>query len=144
MDTAELSLPVDTGTVNRALEWLEATGRRARWPARTLYKLRLSLDETLTNIVMYGYTGAPMGAPEPRVALRLRQEAGRLVLDILDNGRAFDPTAQKPRELDASLDEARIGGHGLRLMLHYLESIHYEREGDWNRLRLVAVIDDAP
>lgn len=144
MDTlAEHEFPVNDHTVAHALEWFEAASQQADWPARTVFKLRLSLDETLTNIAMYAFADAPPGF-EPRVKLRLRQGSQRAVLDILDNGVAFDPTAQTPRELDTSLDDAQIGGHGLRLMLHYLESIRYERVGDWNQLELVAVINEAP
>lgn len=140
---AENEFHVDEHTVSRAIEWLETAGRDAQWPTRTLYKLRLCLDETLTNVTMYAYAGMAEAPPEPRVKLRLKGGAKRVVLDIFDNGKAFDPTAQTPRELDATLDDAQIGGHGLRLMQHYLESIHYEREGDWNHLELVAVVDES-
>ena len=66
-----------------------------------------------------------------------------MFLIVMDNGVPFDPTARQPRELDASLDDARIGGHGLRLMRHYLRDIRYERTDGWNRLTLVAGIDEA-
>lgn len=139
---AETSFPVTADTVARALAWLDATGERQQWPTRTTFKLRLCLDETLTNVVMHGYSGAAAVAT-PCVRLRLHQEGRRLVLELLDNGVAFDPTAQASRELDASLDDAQIGGHGLRLLRHYLEDIRYERCEGWNRLRLITVLDDA-
>ena len=141
---AETPLPVDRDTVARGLEWLESIGRGLHWPSRTLFKLRLCLDETLTNIAMYGYAQSRPDAGEPCVRLRLLEDGPRLVLEITDNGVAFDPTSQTPRGLDASLDEARVGGHGLRLMLHYLEDIRYERLDGWNRLELVAALDNAP
>lgn len=138
---AELSLPVDPNTITRALSWLENIAQQAGWPPRTLFKLNLCLDETLTNITLYGYQDAAPGI-EPQVRLRLQEENGRITLRVLDNGVAFDPTAQRPRDLDTSLDDAKIGGHGLRLMLHYLEDIHYERRNGWNQLELIAAIDD--
>ncbi|NYT25762.1 ATP-binding protein [Alcaligenaceae bacterium] len=143
-DQAEISLPVDRHTLAQAQKWLEAAAARGRWPARTLFKIRLCLDETLTNIAMYGYPQERPAGGEPCVRLRLREEGRRLTLDVMDNGVAFDPTARTPRELDATLDEAEIGGHGLRLMLHYLEDIRHERREGWNHLQLVAAIDDAP
>lgn len=138
---AELSLNVDQHTTVRALEWLETIAAENSWPARTLFKMRLCLDETLTNIMMYGY---PEGEPVdggPCVRLRLHEDGQRLTLVIMDNGVAFDPTARTPRNLDATLDDARIGGHGLRLMLHYLEDMRYVRRDGWNHLQLVATID---
>ena len=54
---------------------------------------------------------------------------------------AFDPTQGQPSALAASLDEARVGGHGLRLMQHYLEDIDYRRVNEQNHLRLTATQD---
>lgn len=141
---AELTLGINQDTVATALQWLESTGEQAGWPSRTRFKLRLCLDETLTNITMYGHKDAGAATGEPRVKLRVLQEGVHLTLEISDNGVAFDPTAQTPRQLDASLDEARIGGHGLRLMRHYLEDIRYERRNGWNCLRLLANTDETP
>lgn len=139
---AEISLSVDQNTVPHALDWLEAVGQQRGWPARTLFKLRLCLDETLTNITMHGYSGATPVAEQPSIRLQLQQHGRQLVLGIMDNGVAFDPTKKTPRNLDVSLDDAQIGGHGLRLMLHYLEDIRYEHRDGWNRLELVAAIDE--
>lgn len=140
---ADISLPVNPDLVASALQWLEYVGEQQSWPSRTRFKLQLCLDETLTNIAMHGYTGHQ--APEPpQIKLQLSQEGEtRLVLDIFDNGAPFDPTARTSRELDKSLEDAKIGGHGLRLLRHYLEDMRYERLDGWNRLTLVAVRDDA-
>lgn len=146
---SEATLTVEKDTVAQGLAWLETTGQDAGWPPRTRFKLRLCLDETLTNVTMYGFTDraasdtAATHRATPRIRLRAAQEGSRIELEIADNGKPFDPTAQKPRQLDASLDEARIGGHGLRLMQHYLDDMHYERRDGWNRLLLAATLDDA-
>lgn len=140
---AQTSFPVDQDAVAQALGWLESAGQKLQWPARTRFKLQLCLDETLTNVTLYGFP-ADRPAHEPAcVRLALRQEGQRLNLVIADNGVAFDPTAQSSRPLDASLDDATIGGHGLRLMRHYLEDIRYERRDGWNHLELIAMLDDA-
>lgn len=140
---AELTLPIDTETDTHALEWLDAACRQAGWPERTQFKLRLCLDETVTNVLLYGYSDPPSDGAEPCLRLCLAQEGDEVFLIVMDNGVPFDPTARQPRELDASLDDARIGGHGLRLMRHYLRDIRYERADGWNRLTLVAGIDEA-
>jgi Anti-sigma regulatory factor (Ser/Thr protein kinase) len=141
---AQLALAIDQDAVPKALEWLDATGRQAGWPPRTLFKLRLCLDETLTNITLYSHAGAPPDGDPPLVELVIRQHEETLILEICDNGVPFDPTAQTPRDLDTSLDDARIGGHGLRLMHHYLDDLTYERRDGWNCLSLVARLDSSP
>lgn len=140
---SEITLAVDAHTVERALEWLEATGRAADWPDRTRFKLRLCLDETLTNITMYGYADMAPGETGPRVNLTAAQDGRKLLIELTDNGRPFDPTSRQPRALDDSLDTAQIGGHGIRLLKHYLDDMKYERCDGWNRLLLFASVDDS-
>lgn len=129
-----------------ALAWLEGLAERDAWPARTLFALTLCADEALTNVLAHAVP-AP-GVATPGVAtrghhpLQLRLECTRtdvgLALRIEDTGPAFDPTAQTSPELATSLDDARVGGHGLRLMRHYLHSLDYQRVNGRNVLLLVA------
>ena len=78
--------------------------------------------------------------PAGSAALQLRLEcvrtASEVRLRIEDNAAAFDPTAKVSPDLAASLDEAQIGGHGLRLMRHYLHRMLYRRIPDRNVLLL--------
>ncbi|MCC2597573.1 ATP-binding protein [Pusillimonas sp. MFBS29] len=135
---ATLSLVPDHDASTQALAWLESIAEQLRWPRRTAHKLKLCLDEALTNVALHGFkdhTG------QPHIRLVLMHEASNIMLDIIDNGLPFDPTAQAAAPLAATLDETGIGGHGLRLMRHYLQDIQYHRTEQHNHLRLVAAID---
>ncbi|WP_427183252.1 ATP-binding protein [Bordetella bronchialis] len=140
-------------TVGPALRWLEDIAAREGWPARTRFALTLSMDEALTNIMSYAFRDAPPApdaaapdasashapAPEtPAIVLAYRRDGADLCIDIGDNGTAYDPTAWSPAPLARTLVDATPGGHGLRLMRHYLKDLRYRREGGWNRLTLVA------
>ena len=128
--------------LSSALAWLEGLAQRDGWPTRTLFALTLCADEALTNLI--SYASAPAGG----APLQLRLECARsgsgsgsgdsVWLRIADNGAVFDPTAQASPALAASLDDARVGGHGLRLMRHYLRALHYQRQNDCNVLLLEA------
>jgi serine/threonine-protein kinase RsbW len=138
---ASLSLAPGPDTVPKALAWLESIGERERWPARLAFKLSLCLDEALSNIIMHGFQRAGDGPPQPRVRLTVLRTDQSVAIDIADNGLPFDPTKRESPELSTTLEEARIGGHGLRLMRHYLKNIEYRRDTDWNHLRLTATPD---
>ena len=113
-----------------------ARATSARWPARTLFALTLCADEALTNLL--SYAAVPAGSAALQLRLECVRTASEVRLRIEDNAAAFDPTAKVSPDLAASLDEARVGGHGLRLMRHYLHTLHYERQGDCNVLLLGA------
>jgi anti-sigma regulatory factor (Ser/Thr protein kinase) len=122
-----------TAAVAQALAWLEQLGERDGWPPKAQFALTLCADEALVNVSSYART--PGGEPA-QLWLACGRTAGGLALRIEDNGTAFDPTAQEPPALAASLDDAVVGGHGLRLMRHYLSDLRYRREADRNVLLL--------
>lgn len=122
-----------------ALQWLEDAARRAAWPQRAVFSLKLCLDEALTNTLSHGFeTGS---SPTPAsIRLELATHADRATLTMTDNGAAFDPTGQTPAGLARTLDEATPGGHGLRLMQHYLHELHYHFSDGRNCLRMTVLL----
>lgn len=128
-----LEPPPGPGATAAALAWLEALGERAGWPPRALMALTLCADEALANIALHART--PSGGPA-RLWLACGPTGGGVALSIEDDGAPFDPTAQELPALASSLDEAQIGGHGLRLMHHYLHQMLYRRDPNRNVLLL--------
>lgn len=125
-----------------ALDWVEEQAAAHELPPKAAFGLALSVDEALTNVVNYAF---PAGAAAAAAQIVLHCEAGDgLRITIWDNGSPFDPTAQQSDELSNSIDEADIGGHGLRLMHHYLKDMRYARRGDWNVLQLAALSPSDP
>ena len=122
--------------LSSALVWLEGLAERDGWPARTLFALTLCADEALTNVI--SYASAPTSGTPLQLRLECARTADSVWLRIADSGAVFDPTAQESPELAVSLETARVGGHGLRLMRHYLRALHYQRQGDCNVLLLEA------
>jgi serine/threonine-protein kinase RsbW len=119
--------------VAQALEWLEAQGAQRGWPAKALFALTLCADEALVNTTSYARRAD--GQPA-QIHLHCGETPGGIALRIEDDGTAFDPTQQESPQLATSLDDAQIGGHGLRLMRHYLRHLLYLREGERNVLLL--------
>jgi serine/threonine-protein kinase RsbW len=100
--------------------------------------LRLSLivEELFTNTVEHGH-GGDSDAP---IRVELRVEFAQLALLYEDAAPHFDPLArldQAPPDLLAALDERRVGGLGIHLVVQMAASVRYAREDGRNRLRLV-------
>ncbi len=127
--------------IDLALAWLRGLAREAQWPERTVFGLVLSLDEALTNIIHHSRSA--QGRDTGQIHLACTCETQGIVLRIEDHGMAFDPTQATPKPQADSVEDAQIGGHGLRLMRHYLKSLHYAREGERNVLTLVAGLEAA-
>lgn len=133
-----LALRPDADIVPRAVQWLEEIALREDWPTRTTFALTLCLDEALTNVVSYAFDS---GAVRPAVRLTCRVDERTIELELRDNGRPYDPTVSTPRALAACLNDADFGGHGLRLMRHYLHDLAYRRDANWNCLNMCMHLD---
>lgn len=101
------------------------------------FNLNLVLDEVLTNIISYGYDD---GGPH-EIAVGLELDRGVLRVVVEDDARAFNPLAADPPDLDAGLDERRIGGLGIHFMRTLMSSLDYAREGGRNRLTMTKAIE---
>ena len=96
--------------------------------------LNISLDELITNIVSYGYRDSE----EHEIHLTLTDRTGSLVTVLEDDGTAFDPFTSAPEpDLDASVEERRIGGLGVYFVKTLMDEAIYERIDNRNRITLV-------
>lgn len=114
--------------------WIEDIAARDKLSADLTFGLTLCLDEAVTNVLSYAFK-QPCLNPLIQVSYQNSEEGTVIVLR--DNGCPFDPTASQLSPLARSLDDAVPGGHGVRLMRHYLDSITYRREAGWNQLVMV-------
>jgi serine/threonine-protein kinase RsbW len=101
-------------------------------PAADLHRVELAVEEAVVNICDYAYEGA-----EGKLAVRVLEDDGRLLVEFADQGPAFDPLQQPPPELSTDLEHRPVGGLGIHLMRQVTEKLHYERKGDRNILTLV-------
>ena len=96
-------------------------------------KLDLVLEELFVNIARYAYEPED-GNVEIAYAVEGR---GRLLVEISDYGRAFDPLASNPPDFSRGLADRPLGGMGIFLIKAMTESMRYERAGNRNTISFV-------
>ena len=129
-----LTLKNDLSELARIAEEIEAHGESHGWPAKWLMNLNLSLDELITNIVSYGYEDSD----KHEIRVTLTERSGSLVVVLEDDGVEFDPFTEVPEpDLDADVEERRIGGLGVYFVKTLMDEATYERLDDRNRITLI-------
>ena len=93
--------------------------------------LALALEEIFVNICLYAYPDSP--GP---VALNCRREGGRLVVEIIDQGRPFELSSIAEPDLSADLDTRRVGGLGWFLVRQVADVVDCFRQDGRNVVRL--------
>lgn len=95
------------------------------------YSIQLAIQETCANIVDHAYESPEEG--RIRIELVLLADPPRLIVEIYDTGKPFDPTLAR----EPDLEHAQVRGYGLFLMRQLMDAVIYERQSDRNHWRLV-------
>jgi anti-sigma regulatory factor (Ser/Thr protein kinase) len=115
----------------RVVSFVLGRARRAVAAERAA-RLELAVEEWAANVCRHAYPEAG-GSLEVSV----RAEPGRVVVEIADEGRPFDPIAMRPPDVGRPLAERQPGGLGVLLIKRMLEDVRYRREGDHNIVTFV-------
>ncbi len=133
--SATLALKLTSGRDELAAitDAVEDLGRRERWPDALLFRVNLALEELGLNIMDYGYDGGPCD-----IDIVLTSDDDAVTIEIIDGGPPFDPLHDAPTpDLDAAIEDRRIGGLGVYLVRTLMDDLRYRREEGKNHLTLV-------
>jgi anti-sigma regulatory factor (Ser/Thr protein kinase) len=102
-------------------------------PAEDCATLLIMLEELHTNLVKYAWDA---GVPRGSMWVSLALQDGQVVLDLADDGRAFDPLAHAADHVGHDAQERPVGGLGLHLIQQLAHGASYWRADGRNHLRL--------
>ncbi|WP_127090914.1 ATP-binding protein [Aquabacter cavernae] len=133
---SSISIDAVVDEIAKVSIWMAELEERDDWPTPLRFGLELSVEEALANVITHAFEDVESD-PVIRVDY-FRPAPDSVGMRILDNGPPFDPTAVESASLAESVESAHIGGHGVRLMRHFLSHIGYVRRDGMNELTLVA------
>ena len=97
------------------------------------FKLRLSIEETVENIVHYAYKDS-IGWME--VETNLDDKALMLTVTLKDAGKPFNPLEMPDPDITLSVEEREIGGLGIYLCKQLMDEVTYRYENGCNILTM--------
>ena len=90
---------------------------------KVLNALNLALEEVVTNVISYGFDDGEVHD----IAVSLEMRGGELTASVEDDGAAFDPLSKADPDVEASIDDRRIGGLGVLLVKRLMDDVTYAR-----------------
>jgi serine/threonine-protein kinase RsbW len=91
-----------------------------------------AVDETVTNVIVHGYRGAP-----GFVDLEIEAEDGALVVRVRDEAPQFDPTTLQAPDTSLPLDQRPFHGMGVFLTRELSDEVSYRYTEGGNELTIV-------
>jgi anti-sigma regulatory factor (Ser/Thr protein kinase) len=138
-DQLVIELRSDLSEIRRVAEEVEAFGSRNKLPDIVIGHVNLALDELLTNTISYGFEppAARRGPIAPLIKVTLKLDDGRLLVELVDNGKPFDPFKRADPDVSRAIEDREIGGLGIFLVRKLMDQVGYARVNDQNRVTLV-------
>jgi serine/threonine-protein kinase RsbW len=132
--TSNLSLPADLSQLHhvssRIVEIMAKAVNLAE-PDVASYNIQLAVQELCVNIVNHAYAGAPGG--QIQLTLTLTRNPQRLMVELKDQGKAFDPALVT----DPDLSMLHEHGYGMFLIRQLIDEVDYQNRNGANFWRLV-------
>jgi serine/threonine-protein kinase RsbW len=133
-----LTVPAYREYIRLVSAFVVAIAADANLPDKKAYRLRLAVDEIVTNTMMHGYGTVQGGDNEDRVVNIYGEITARTIsITIEDSAPPFDITQEMPVvDVNAPLDKRDPGGLGVYLVVRYVDDIRYDYVNGHNVNRL--------
>jgi serine/threonine-protein kinase RsbW len=129
-----LALRSSLSDLARVSPWIEHLAAHYAIPDNTQFAMNLCLEEVLSNVIRHGYAGEP-GRPM-LVQFASSPRDGYFTFVVEDEAPLFNPLSVPEPPVPRSIDEARVGGNGLRLLRHFADTLEYRSTPTGNRLTM--------
>ena len=95
--------------------------------------INLALEEAISNVIFYAFDDEK----EHDIKIVLSLENKTLTIEIIDDGKPFDPTARQQPDVSLPAEDRPIGGLGIFLIRKMMDSVTYTRHNNLNTLTLL-------
>ena len=125
--------------IGRAMDFVDAFRESHRLGEADANALCVVLDELLSNTIRHGLGGAA----GHEISVTLERADGEVVIEIEDDGAAFDPTQAAAPVLPGTLAERTPGGIGVLFVRRLTHAMEYMRVEGRNRITLRRRLESA-
>lgn len=132
--TLSLKMGFETTELPRIQSAIGEFSREQDWPPDIEFQVDLVLEELVLNVVHHGSSDGEEG----EIRIELLSDDDEVVIQIIDDGRPFDPLTDAPEpDTESGIEDRAVGGLGIHLVRTMMDEVTYRREEDKNHMRLV-------
>jgi len=125
--------------LERALDLVMTEAERIGFKGIPLNRIRLASEEVIVNIIHHAY---PKASGDFELDVSGYQERKGIAIRISDEGIAFNPLSHVPTgTLNLPLEQRKIGGLGIHLVVSVMDQLEYKRENGKNILSMAKFLE---
>ena len=127
---ASLITTADLGNFEQVTNFVMQHLDEAGCPAKPSNHVLVAVEELVVNVCSYAYPDAAADEARPlRLHFTWTRDPNEIVIEIGDDGAAFNPLQHDDPDLPTSIEDASVGGLGLLMTKKLMDEIEYVREG---------------
>ncbi len=100
---------------------------------KTLFQIRLAVEEIFVNIIAYAYR-PDIGKAEIRC--EVTENPMMVTIEFKDSGKPFDPLQQEEADTSGAMFIEKPGGFGIHLVRNTMDDVEYEYKDGKNILKI--------
>ncbi len=127
-----LQIENNISELNRLNALLEQLVKEWKIPQKVSFQINLALEEMVTNIINYGYKEKSSHT----ITLSFILHGNVIIIQIEDDGRAFNPLTAPEPDTTEPAEKRKIGGLGIHLVKELMDTVTYARKNDKNILTI--------
>jgi len=125
--------------LKRLYRQTESFAKKHELNPKDIFKINLCIEEHFTNIISHGYSDSETHWID--IALEVDDE--NFMVRMEDDGIPFNPTKIVAPDFQCSLEERKIGGLGVFLTRHFMDTMAYQRRDNKNILVMTKKIKNS-
>lgn len=130
-----LHVPSSTENLAMIRDFVSHVGEQAGFDEKEVMKLSLAVDEACANVIEHAYGE---DAAKGQVRVKVSFDEDRVLVEVIDTGKGFDPSQLPVKEVEDLVRERRSGGLGWRLIRSVMDEVEYQIvPGEKNELRMI-------
>lgn len=111
---------------------MERVGAEHGMQEQSMFQLQVALDEIVSNVIKYAWPEG--GAHDIEIRITARDED--IEVEIIDDGRMFDPREAPERSKPLPGQRPQPGGVGVQMTKQLVDRVDYARIGNRNHTTL--------
>jgi serine/threonine-protein kinase RsbW len=118
--------------ITTVVKWIRDIGHSLDLPEKQVFALEVSIEELITNIVWYAFEDKT----KHPINVTAKAKHRKLLVDIEDSGKPFNPVDVPPPPKIDNIETARIGGLGIFMAKRLTDGMKYRRAEGKNILTI--------
>jgi anti-sigma regulatory factor (Ser/Thr protein kinase) len=139
LDACKVTISNQLDEINNIFDVITMLATKWKFSAKLTGHVNLAIEEVVSNIINYAYNDGL----EHEISIQIKKAENALHIEITDDGKFFNIMESVIEvDLEAPIDERKVGGLGIYLTNAIVDHIEYQRIENKNVVTLTKIFNN--